>query len=65
MSPIEKLSTLTGPSTLTVSVNTLPVAVLSSLIVTDSLASRKSSFTGVTPMFSVEVSLVPEPSVTV
>ncbi|MNU05146.1 hypothetical protein D3C72_2498470 [compost metagenome] len=65
MSPIEKLSTLTGPSTLTVSVKTLPVAVLSSLIVTDSLASRKSSFTGVTPMFSVEVSFVPEPSVTV
>ncbi|MNU05166.1 hypothetical protein D3C72_2498750 [compost metagenome] len=65
MSPIEKLSTLTGPSPLVVPVSTLPVAVLSSLVETFSLASEKLSSTGVTLMFNVEMSLVPEPSVTV
>ncbi|MNF70540.1 hypothetical protein D3C84_524510 [compost metagenome] len=60
-----KLSTLTGPSTLLVPVRTLPVRTVSSGVETISLASENLSLTGVTLMFSVEVSLVPEPSVTV
>ncbi|MNF12047.1 hypothetical protein D3C80_2134150 [compost metagenome] len=60
-----KLTTLTGPSTLEVPVNTLPVKAVSSAVVTVSLRSVKLSSTGVTLMFSVEVTLLPEPSVTV
>ncbi|MNL74186.1 hypothetical protein D3C87_1997760 [compost metagenome] len=60
-----KFTTLTGPSTLEVPVRTLPVTAVSSLVVTVSLMSVKPSSTGVTLMFRVEVSSVPEPSVTV
>ncbi|VVN49463.1 hypothetical protein PS647_06338 [Pseudomonas fluorescens] len=60
-----KLTTLTGPSTLEVPVNTLPVKAVSSLVVTLSLRSLKLSSTGVTLMVRVEVTLLPEPSVTV
>ncbi|VVP59168.1 hypothetical protein PS843_05951 [Pseudomonas fluorescens] len=60
-----KLTTLTGPSTLEVPVNTLPVTAVSSLVVTLSLRSVKLSSTGVTLMVRVEVTLLPEPSVTV
>ncbi|MNF70536.1 hypothetical protein D3C84_524470 [compost metagenome] len=60
-----KFTTLTGPSTLVVSARTLPVRAVSSRVEWFSLASVKLSSTGVTLMFSVEVSLVPEPSVTV
>ncbi|MNR58529.1 hypothetical protein D3C85_1795520 [compost metagenome] len=60
-----KLTTLTGPSTLEVPVNTLPVTAVSSRVETVSLASVKLSLTGVTLMFRVEVSFGPEPSVTV
>ncbi|MNO08283.1 hypothetical protein D3C81_2308590 [compost metagenome] len=60
-----KLTTLTGPSTLLVPVRTLPVKAVSSLVVTVSLRSVKLSSTGVTLMFRVEVTLLPEPSVTV
>ncbi|VVN49461.1 hypothetical protein PS647_06337 [Pseudomonas fluorescens] len=60
-----KLTTLTGPSTLEVPVNTLPVTAVSSLVVTLSLRSLKLSSTGVTLMVRVEVTLLPEPSVTV
>ncbi|MOA61989.1 hypothetical protein D3C78_1872720 [compost metagenome] len=60
-----KLTTLTGPSTLLVPVRTLPVTAVSSLVVTVSLRSVKLSSTGVTLMFRVEVTLLPEPSVTV
>ncbi|MNY58613.1 hypothetical protein PS843_05956 [Pseudomonas fluorescens] len=60
-----KLTTLTGPSTLEVPVNTLPVTAVSSLVVTLSLMSVKLSSTGVTLMVRVEVTLLPEPSVTV
>ncbi|MNP84834.1 hypothetical protein D3C76_1843150 [compost metagenome] len=60
-----KLTTLTGPSTLEVPVNTLPVTAVSSLVVTVSLRSLKLSSTGVTLMVRVEVTLLPEPSVTV
>ncbi|MNI86134.1 hypothetical protein D3C73_1431980 [compost metagenome] len=60
-----KLTTLTGPSTLLVPVRTLPVTAVSSRVETVSLASVKLSSTGVTLMFRVEVSSVPEPSVTV
>ncbi|MNP34246.1 hypothetical protein D3C76_1275220 [compost metagenome] len=60
-----KLTTLTGPSTLLVSERTLPVRAVSSRVDTVSLASLKLSFTGVTLIFRVEVSLGPEPSVTV
>ncbi|MNR42197.1 hypothetical protein D3C85_1606830 [compost metagenome] len=56
-----KLTTLTGPSTLEVPVNTLPVTAVSSLVLTLSLRSLKLSSTGVTLMVRVEV----EPSVTV
>ena len=65
VSPTVKLTTLTGPSTLEVPVSTLPVTAVSSLVVTVSLASVKLSSTGVTLMFRVEVTSVPEPSVTV
>ncbi|MNP67807.1 hypothetical protein D3C76_1636790 [compost metagenome] len=60
-----KLTTLTGPSTLLVPVRTLPVRAVSSRVETVSLASAKLSLTGVTLIFRVEVSLDPEPSVTV
>ncbi|MNE97161.1 hypothetical protein PS893_05804 [Pseudomonas fluorescens] len=60
-----KLTTLTGPSTLLVPVRTLPVTAVSSLVVTFSLRSVKLSSTGVTLMVRVEVTLLPEPSVTV
>ncbi|MNP76930.1 hypothetical protein D3C76_1742630 [compost metagenome] len=60
-----KLTTLTGPSTLEVPVRTLPLTGASSAVVTRSLASTKLSSTGVTLMFRVEVTLLPEPSVTV
>ncbi|MCY1188810.1 hypothetical protein D9M73_299780 [compost metagenome] len=60
-----KLTTLTGPSTLEVPVNTLPVTAVSSAVVTLSLRSVKLSSTGVTLMVRVEVTLLPEPSVTV
>ncbi|MNR34080.1 hypothetical protein D3C85_1518200 [compost metagenome] len=60
-----KFTTLTGPSTLLVPVRTLPVTAVSSAVVTLSLMSVKLSSTGVTLMFRVEVSSVPEPSVTV
>ncbi|MNC74466.1 hypothetical protein D3C81_2184690 [compost metagenome] len=60
-----KLTTLTGPSTLLVPVRTLPVTAVSSLVVTLSLMSVKLSSTGVTLMVRVEVTLLPEPSVTV
>ncbi|VVP59075.1 hypothetical protein PS843_05931 [Pseudomonas fluorescens] len=60
-----KLTTLTGPSTLLVPVRTLPVTAVSSLVVTLSLRSVKLSSTGVTLMVRVEVTLLPEPSVTV
>ncbi|MNJ03867.1 hypothetical protein D3C73_1643710 [compost metagenome] len=60
-----KLTTLTGPSTLEVPLRTLPLRAVSSRVDTVSLASLKLSFTGVTLMFRVEVSLGPEPSVTV
>ncbi|MNO09067.1 hypothetical protein D3C81_2320350 [compost metagenome] len=60
-----KLTTLTGPSTLEVPVNTLPVMAVSSAVVTVSLMSVKLSSTGVTLMVRVEVTLLPEPSVTV
>ncbi|MNN74881.1 hypothetical protein D3C81_1911270 [compost metagenome] len=60
-----KLTTLTGPSTLLVPVRTLPVTAVSSLVLTLSLRSLKLSSTGVTLMFRVEVTLLPEPSVTV
>ncbi|MNH36506.1 hypothetical protein D3C79_973020 [compost metagenome] len=60
-----KLTTLTGPSTLEVPVNTLPVTAVSSLVLTLSLMSVKLSSTGVTLMVRVEVTLLPEPSVTV
>ena len=60
-----KLTTLTWPSTLLVPVRTLPDSAVSSKVETFSLASVKLSLTGVTLMFSVEVSLGPEPSVTV
>ena len=60
-----KLLMLTGPSTLVVPVSRLPVlAPLSSATLTVSSASVKSSLTGVTVMDSVELSSVPEPSVT-
>ncbi|MNG27156.1 hypothetical protein D3C84_1122440 [compost metagenome] len=60
-----KLTTLTGPSTLEVPVRTLPVTAVSSAVLTLSLRSVKLSSTGVTLMFRVEVTLLPEPSVTV
>ncbi|VVP15949.1 hypothetical protein PS893_03582 [Pseudomonas fluorescens] len=60
-----KFTTLTGPSTLEVPVNTLPVKAVSSRVETVSLASVKLSLTGVTLMVRVEVTLLPEPSVTV
>ncbi|MNG35344.1 hypothetical protein D3C84_1220550 [compost metagenome] len=60
-----KLTTLTGPSTLLVPVRTLPVTAVSSAVVTVSLRSLKLSSTGVTLMVRVEVTLLPEPSVTV
>ncbi|MNP34245.1 hypothetical protein D3C76_1275210 [compost metagenome] len=60
-----KLTTLTGPSTLLVPVRTLPLRAVSSGVDSVSLASAKLSLTGVTLMFRVEVSSVPEPSVTV
>ncbi|MNG39394.1 hypothetical protein D3C84_1274600 [compost metagenome] len=60
-----KLTTLTGPSTLLVPVRTLPVTAVSSAVVTVSLMSVKLSSTGVTLMVRVEVTLLPEPSVTV
>ncbi|MNU07450.1 hypothetical protein D3C72_2530500 [compost metagenome] len=60
-----KLTTLTGPSTLEVPVNTLPVTAVSSAVLTLSLRSVKLSSTGVTLMVRVEVTLLPEPSVTV
>ncbi|VVP16032.1 hypothetical protein PS893_03586 [Pseudomonas fluorescens] len=60
-----KFTTLTGPSTLLVPVRTLPVTAVSSLVVTLSLRSVKLSSTGVTLMVRVEVTLLPEPSVTV
>ncbi|VVN46607.1 hypothetical protein PS673_05806 [Pseudomonas fluorescens] len=60
-----KFTTLTGPSTLLVPVRTLPVTAVSSLVVTLSLRSLKLSSTGVTLMVRVEVTLLPEPSVTV
>ncbi|MCY1558309.1 hypothetical protein D9M68_952310 [compost metagenome] len=60
-----KLTTLTGPSTLLVPVRTLPVTAVSSAVVTLSLRSVKLSSTGVTLMVRVEVTLLPEPSVTV
>ncbi|MNN80319.1 hypothetical protein D3C81_1970440 [compost metagenome] len=60
-----KFTTLTGPSTLLVPVRTLPVTAVSSAVLTLSLMSVKLSSTGVTLMFRVEVSSVPEPSVTV
>ncbi|MNF70539.1 hypothetical protein D3C84_524500 [compost metagenome] len=60
-----KLSTLTGPSTLLVPLRTLPVTAVSSRVETVSLASVKLSLTGVTLIFRTEVSLLPEPSVTV
>ncbi|VVN47434.1 hypothetical protein PS659_05976 [Pseudomonas fluorescens] len=60
-----KLTTLTGPSTLLVSVRTLPLIGASSAVVTLSLTSTKLSSTGLTLMFRVEVTLLPEPSVTV
>ncbi|MNY46312.1 hypothetical protein D3C86_1814810 [compost metagenome] len=63
--PTVKLTTLTGPSTLLVPVRTLPVTAVSSLVVTVSLMSVKLSSTGVTLMVRVEVTLLPEPSVTV
>ncbi|MNP72916.1 hypothetical protein D3C76_1695540 [compost metagenome] len=56
-----KFTTLTGPSTLLVPVNTLPVTAVSSAVLTLSLRSLKLSSTGVTLMVRVEV----EPSVTV
>ncbi|MNP79766.1 hypothetical protein D3C76_1776850 [compost metagenome] len=60
-----KLTTLTGPSTLLVPVRTLPVTAVSSAVLTLSLMSVKLSSTGVTLMVRVEVTLLPEPSVTV
>ncbi|MNW16021.1 hypothetical protein D3C71_2147200 [compost metagenome] len=60
-----KFTTLTGPSTLLVPVRTLPVRAASSRVETVSLASVKLSSTGVTLMVRVEVTLLPEPSVTV
>ncbi|MNC73197.1 hypothetical protein D3C75_1243560 [compost metagenome] len=60
-----KFTTLTGPSTLLVPVRTLPVTAVSSAVVTLSLRSVKLSSTGVTLMVRVEVTLLPEPSVTV
>ncbi|VVP59275.1 hypothetical protein PS843_05949 [Pseudomonas fluorescens] len=60
-----KFTTLTGPSTLLVPVRTLPVTAVSSLVLTVSLRSVKLSSTGVTLMVRVEVTLLPEPSVTV
>ncbi|MNN59764.1 hypothetical protein D3C81_1749050 [compost metagenome] len=60
-----KLTTLTGPSTLLVPVRTLPLTGASSWVETVSLRSVKLSSTGVTSMFRVEVTLLPEPSVTV
>ncbi|VVN46624.1 hypothetical protein PS673_05799 [Pseudomonas fluorescens] len=60
-----KFTTLTGPSTLLVPVRTLPVTAVSSAVVTVSLRSVKLSSTGVTLMVRVEVTLLPEPSVTV
>ncbi|VVN47425.1 hypothetical protein PS659_05975 [Pseudomonas fluorescens] len=60
-----KLATLTGPSTLLVPVRTLPLIGASSWVETVSLRSVKLSSTGVTLMFRVEVTLLPEPSVTV
>ncbi|MCY1176371.1 hypothetical protein D3C76_1548120 [compost metagenome] len=60
-----KFTTLTGPSTLLVPVRTLPVTAVSSLVLTLSLRSVKLSSTGVTLMVRVEVTLLPEPSVTV
>ncbi|MNF19340.1 hypothetical protein D3C80_2240580 [compost metagenome] len=59
------MTRLTGPSKLEVPFSTLPVATVSSRVETVSLASVKLSLTGVTLMFRVEVSSVPEPSVTV
>ncbi|MNI94334.1 hypothetical protein D3C73_1524200 [compost metagenome] len=63
--PTVKLTTLTGPSTLEVPVRMLPVTAVSSWVETVSLASVKLSSTGVTLMVRVEVTLLPEPSVTV
>ncbi|VVP57024.1 hypothetical protein PS893_05787 [Pseudomonas fluorescens] len=60
-----KFTTLTGPSTLLVPVRTLPVTAVSSAVLTLSLRSLKLSSTGVTLMVRVEVTLLPEPSVTV
>ncbi|VVN47417.1 hypothetical protein PS659_05974 [Pseudomonas fluorescens] len=60
-----KLTTLTGPSTLLVPVKTLPLIGASSAVVTRSLASVKLSSTGVTLMVRVELTLLPEPSLTV
>ncbi|VVN46700.1 hypothetical protein PS673_05805 [Pseudomonas fluorescens] len=60
-----KFTTLTGPSTLLVPVRTLPVTAVSSAVLTLSLMSLKLSSTGVTLMVRVEVTLLPEPSVTV
>ncbi|MNG40993.1 hypothetical protein PS893_03585 [Pseudomonas fluorescens] len=60
-----KFTTLTGPSTLEVPLRTLPVTAVSSWVETVSLASVKLSSTGVTLMVRVEVTLLPEPSVTV
>ncbi|MNW09835.1 hypothetical protein D3C71_2069290 [compost metagenome] len=60
-----KLTTLTGPSTLEVPVRTLPLTGASSAVVAVSLRSVKLSSTGETLMFRVEVTLLPEPSVTV
>ncbi|MNG39654.1 hypothetical protein D3C84_1278400 [compost metagenome] len=60
-----KLTTVTGPSTLEVPVRTLPLRAVSSRVESVSLASLKLSSTGVTLMFRVEMSLGPEPSVTV
>ena len=61
---IVKVVTLNGPSTLVPSI-TLPVFAVSSGVVVVSLASVKSSLTGVTVISRVEVSFAPEPSVNV
>ena len=60
-----KSTTVTLPSALEVPVSTLSDNDVSSSTLNDSLASVKSSLTGVTVMLSVEVSLVPLPSVVV
>ena len=62
---IVKVVTVTGPSTLEVPVNRLPVLGVSSGVVTDSETSVKGSLLGIMVSVSVDVLLPPLPSLTV